>query len=66
MGTNGAALGSFVIGTDLLGGDQVLNKKKRIVGGGTRFSIIGRNSSAGEDFSVARAYLYFRPSDEKK
>jgi hypothetical protein len=66
MGTTGAAIGSFVLGTDLLGGDQILNKKKRIVGSGTRFSIIGRNGSAGEDFSVARAYLYFRPSDEKK
>lgn len=66
MGTNGAVLGGFTLGTDALGGDSVLNKRKRITGSGVRFSMNVRNSGAGEDFSIARAYLSFRPADEKK
>jgi len=65
MGTTGATLGSFVLDTDKLAEDQVLNRKKRITGGGRRFSLVGRNSGAGEDFSVARFYLHFRPGDER-
>lgn len=65
MGTSGASLGSFVIGTDTLGGNQVINKKRRIVGSGRRLSLIGRNSGAGEDFSLIRFYLHFGVSDER-
>ena len=65
MGTTGSALGSFVLGTDALAGDQVLNKKRRITGSGRRFSVVARNSGAGEDYSVAKFYLHFRPTDER-
>jgi len=65
MGETGAALDSFILDTDVLGGDQVLNKKRRITGGGRRISLQGRNSVVGEDFSVAKMFLHFRVSDER-
>ncbi|MFQ5915725.1 MAG: hypothetical protein ACE5JS_21340 [Nitrospinota bacterium] len=65
MGTTGSTLGSFVLGTDKLAGDQVLNRKKRLGLSGRRISLVGRNSGAGQDFSVARMILHFRPSDER-
>lgn len=64
MGTSGASIGSFTLGTDALGGDQLVNKRRRIVGGGRRFSLKGRQSGAGQDFSVARFYLEFRAGEE--
>ena len=65
MGVTGAVLGSFVLDTDRLADEQVLNKKRRITGSGRRFSITGRNSGAGEDFSIARFFLHYRPMDER-
>jgi hypothetical protein len=65
MGTDGAALGTFTLDTDRLAGQQVLNKKKRITGSGRRFSCVFRNAGAGQDFSVAKAYLHFHTMDER-
>lgn len=65
MGESGVALGSFVLGTDRLGGGAVLNRRARISGSGQRISIVGRNSAANEDFSIARFYLYFKVGDER-
>jgi len=65
MGITGATLGTFVLGTDKLAGSISLNRKKRITGGGRRFSIAGRNSGAGEDFSVSKFYLHFLVGDER-
>lgn len=65
MGVSGGALGSFVLGTDKLGGDQILNRKRRITGSGRRISLAGRNSGAGEDFSVSNFYLHCLISDER-
>lgn len=65
MGTTGAALGSFVLDTDALGGDTIINRKRRITGGGRRFSLIARNSGADEDFSISRFYLHFALGDER-
>lgn len=66
MGTSGTALGSFTLGTDILGGEALVNRRKRIVGSGRRFSLKGRNSGAGQDFSVARFYLEFRAGEESE
>jgi len=66
MGSTGATLGSFVLDTDVLGGDQILNRRKRIVGSGRRLSIAGRNSGDGEDFSVGRFYLEAAIGDERE
>jgi len=65
MGATGAALGSFTLGTDRLSGNQVLNRKRRITGGGRRISIVGRNSGDGQDFSIARIFLHFAVGDER-
>jgi hypothetical protein len=65
MGTTGATLGSFVLDTDKLAEEQVINKKRRITGSGRRFSIAGRNSGDGQDFSVGAFFLHFRPGDER-
>jgi hypothetical protein len=65
MGSSGATLGSFILGTSVLAGTQVLNKKRRITGGGRRFSMVGRNSGAFEDISIAKAYLHFTAGDER-
>lgn len=66
MGTTGAVLGSFVLGTDSLGGNQILNRRQRIVGSGRRLSIAGHNSGAGEDFSVGKFYLHAAVGDERE
>lgn len=65
MGTGGAALGSFTLGTDALGGDAVLNRKQRITGSGRRLSIACSNNGANEGFSVARFYVHFTVGDER-
>jgi hypothetical protein len=65
MGVTGAALGSFILGTDKLAGDQILNRKRRIVGSGRRLSLAGSNSGAGEDFSVAQFMLHCLVGDER-
>lgn len=65
MGVSGSALGSFVLGTDRLAGDQILNRKRRIVGSGRRLSLAGSNSGAGEDFSIARFFLHCLIGDER-
>lgn len=64
MGVSGAVLGTFIIGTDALGSDQVLNRKRRIMGGGRRFSVSFKNGGDGQDFSIARAYLHFQVGSE--
>lgn len=65
MGVSGATLGTFVLGTDKLAGDQILNRKRRIVGSGRRFSISGTNSGAGEDYSIGHFYLHALVGDER-
>ena len=66
QGSDGAALGAFELGTDALGGEQVINRRRRIVGTGRRFAMAGRMSGAGQNFSVAKFYLGFRPLDERE
>lgn len=65
MGVTGATLGSFVLDTDKLAEDQVINKKRRITGGGRRFAMAGRNSGDAQDFSIARAFLHFMSGGER-
>ncbi len=65
MGSTGAALGSFVIGTDVLAGKAVLNKKRRVLGSGRRISFQGRNTGVGQDFSISKMLFHFTISDER-
>lgn len=65
MGQVGAVLGSFIIGTDALGGDNILNVRKRIRGASRRISLLGRMSVAGADFAVSAFYLGCKPGRTK-
>ena len=66
MGTDAAALGSFVLNTHKLGEDSVVNRRKRIVGSGRRISLKGTNSGDAEDFSVAKMMVHFGVGDERE
>lgn len=67
MGGSQAVLGiTTTLDIDfVLGGSEIKTLRKRIVGSGRRFSMIGRNSVAGQDFSIAKAYLHFGVGDER-
>ena len=65
LGSTGASIGSFVIGTDILGGGEVETKRRRITGSGRRLSLIGRNSGDSENFSIARAFLHFTAGNQR-
>ena len=66
MGGEGAALGSFTLGTNKLSSTSIRSIRKRIAGSGRRLRIIV--SQAGEDQNVAISdfYLSFRPMDERR
>lgn len=66
FGSGGSALGSFVFGTSTLAGFGGRSVKRRITGSGTRFSFRVRNGMAYQNFSLVKAFLYFRVADEKK
>jgi hypothetical protein len=65
MGVNASALGSFVLDEDILGGDAVLNRKRKLHGSGRRISVEVRNANADEDFNISRMYLHFNPAGDK-
>ena len=65
MGVTGVALGSFELGSDILGNSPLANRKRRVTGSGRRISLRGINSGAGQDFSVLRFLLHFKPSGER-
>lgn len=64
LATSGTALGSFVLGTHQLGSSGYNSIRRRITGGGKYVSLSFFNSAAAEDFSIARAKLYFKPGAE--
>jgi hypothetical protein len=65
MGIAGAAIGSFTLGTDRLAGDQILNRKRRILGSGRRLSLNCYNSGVAEDFAVGKFFLHCLVADER-
>lgn len=60
-----AKFGTAKFGSSQFGSTTMENLRKRLVGTARRISLIGRNASAGEDFSISKAVLYFRPGDER-
>jgi hypothetical protein len=66
MGYSGGALGSFVLGTDRLGGDVLKNVRKRMHGSGVRLSLVGYVSAAGVDFSLSSFKVGFTPGGLKR
>lgn len=65
LGNTGAALGSFILDTDVLAEEQVNNRKARITGSARRIALAGSNSGDGQDFSIAEVMIHFRPGDER-
>lgn len=65
MGVTGSPLGVFVLGTDVLGGGQLVNRKKRIVGSGRRIAIVGKNDTAAQDFALSRMLLHYTVGNDK-
>lgn len=66
LGTTGAALGSFILGTNALAGNQIINKRKRLVGSGRRLSLAGSNNGAAEDFSIGTFFVECQVGDERQ
>jgi hypothetical protein len=60
-GESGAALGSFVIGQDQLGGDTLLNTRKRLRGSSRRLSLIGRQDGEDEKFTLSQLTIGLTP-----
>lgn len=56
---SGGLLGSFVLGTDVLGGTGLAKLKLKIGGIGTRFGFRLRNDDVNEDFNVSKAVVSF-------
>ena len=66
QGTDSGVLGSFIIGTDVLGGGGLLpSQRRRLVGSGRTLSLRFSNNGLSEDFSIYKAYVGFQPSDER-
>jgi hypothetical protein len=59
LGVTGASLGAFTLDTDMLSGDQVIRRRKRLSGSAGRIRLVARNNGANEDFSVAVFIVYF-------
>jgi len=65
MGISGSTLGSFTLGTDKLAGDQILNRKRRILGSGRRISLAAYNNQPGQDFAIGHFLIHCLVSDER-
>jgi len=61
LGSTGATLDSFVLGTSKLGEIEVLNRKRLLTGAGRRVSFVGKQSGVGENFSIANFIVGFKP-----
>lgn len=51
-GESGGTLGSFILGTSMLGGGKISNTRRKLFGEYRRIKLKGYNNSANEDFSI--------------
>lgn len=66
MQETGSKIGTGSLGGFILGREGVFSIKKRITGSGKRFAFVAKNNRALQNFSVARAFLYFRVGSERE
>jgi hypothetical protein len=66
MGAVGAMLNSFVLGSDRLADNITRSRRKRIKGGGFRFSAICYNTGLNEDFHINEFVWQFVPSSRRE
>jgi hypothetical protein len=64
-GPAGSTLGTIIIGLGILHQDQIVQRRHRLTGGGRRISLIGKNSTAGQSFSVSKFILRGTLGDER-
>lgn len=60
LGSSGGTLGSFILGTDRLGGRQIVNHKARLHGRGRYFAVRGYNSGLNQDFSISTITVHLK------
>ncbi len=60
-----AVLGTFVLGTDVLGARSYVSVRRRVIGSGKRVSFVFRSPNLDSDFNVAQAYFSFGVADER-
>lgn len=65
MGSTGAALGSFILDTDVLAASSVRTLRKPMKGSGRRLRLVAANSGVGQDISLANFYVHLTPMDER-
>lgn len=61
----GAVLGSFVLGTDIVGVYTLRNSRQPLKGDARRVKLKGLNSNANENFSVASQTIKFTPGNDR-
>lgn len=61
MTTTGATLGSFILGTDTLGGVEFLDQPFNLGYYGKRLQLELYNSRANEDFFISQIFIDFKP-----
>lgn len=60
LGQSGAALDSFILDTDRLGGGDLVNHKVKLYGRGRRIAIRGTNTGLNENFVITQIMLHYR------
>lgn len=61
----GAVLGSFILGTDVLGGASTIAQRRRLPGSGKRLTLRFYNTEMDEDFNLSQVFISFNLSDER-
>jgi len=65
MGGSGAALGSFILDTDILAAASVRSQRVKMNGSGRRFRMVATNGGNNQDVSISAFYVHLVPADER-
>ncbi len=61
----GGSLGSFILGTDTLGGGNIFNTRRKLVGDCRRIQLVGYNSGLNENFSISSHLIGYTIGNER-
>ena len=64
MGASGDSLGSFPLGSGVLGSAAVVGSRRRLTGSGKRISLVGTLGGPDQDFSISKALVSFTIAGE--
>ena len=65
MGSGGAALGSFILDTDVLASSVVRSARTKMEGSGRRLRLVAENAGDGQDVSISAFNIGMVPGDER-